>query len=113
MTQMCRLCDCKAKTSEALHDHATSCHVIYDKCNYITSTYKDPRIHQRIIDEDLSPPASDHSDCKIFEPSFENKNSNTLCDLISETILGLETHSKGQQHHVFPESHSSKLIYPH
>ena len=41
--------------------------------------------------EDLSP-ASFHSDRKIFEPSFEDKNSCDLCDLIAKTIPGLETH---------------------
>ena len=38
--------------------------------------------------EDLSPA----SDRKIFEPSFENKNSWDLRDLIAKTISGLETH---------------------
>ena len=41
--------------------------------------------------EDLSS-ASDHPDRKIFDPSFENKNSCDLCDLIVKTISGLETH---------------------
>ena len=64
--------------------------MICDKCKYFTSTYKDLGIHQRIMHEDLS----SASDCKIFKPSFENKNSCNLCDLISTAILCLETHSK-------------------
>ena len=87
MTQRCRLFDLKAKSSGALH--ANSCHMTCDNCTYFTSTYKD---HQRSRHEDLSP-ASDHSDCKIFEPSFENKKFCNLCDLISKIILGLETRS--------------------
>ena len=52
-------------------------------------------IHQRSMHE--VSPALDHSDCKIFEHLlFENKNSCNLCDLISKTILGLETHFEGQ-----------------
>ena len=61
-----------------------------DKCKYFTSTYKDLDIHQGIMHEDLS----SASDCKTFKPSFENKNSYNLCDLISTAILCLETHSK-------------------
>ena len=77
--------------------HATSCHMKCDKCKYFTSTYKELGIHQRIMHEDLS----SASDCKIFKPSFENKNSCNLCDLISTAILCLETHS------------ILKLTYPH
>ena len=38
-----------------------------------------------------------------------------LCYLIKKkkTILGLETHSKGQRHHLFPGSHPFNFIYPH
>ena len=60
-----------------MQSHAMAC----DNCNYLTSTYKDLSIHQRNGHGDLSP-ASDHSDCKIYEPSFENKNSCNLYDLI-------------------------------
>ena len=85
-----------------MQSHAMTC----DNCNYFTSTYKDLSINQRSRHGDLSP-ASDHSDCKILEPSFENKYPCNFCDLISKTKLSLKTHSKGQQqqHRVFPGSH--------
>ena len=78
-------------------------HAIWrDNCNYFTSTYKDLGIHQRSRHEDLSP-TPDHSYCKIFESSFENKNSYVIWS------LKLKVNSIMYSQAVHP----SNLIYPH